>query len=344
MKIKILPLLLWVFIFLILNGPIKSWVQSIHFEEEFKPFFSDWGDILYFISFLTAFGTLSILVYLSFYYFFPKRKTLQLIGGIAASILTGIFLRFLIEEKIYFWLFNQKNYRGDYTLAYYVSDNIFFVAPYIILGIVYYFYQSSKFNEQQKIALEIENKDAELAFLKSQVNPHFLFNSLNNLYSLIYHKSDKALPAVEKLSSLLRYSLYETKNQIDLQKELNYIQNFIELEQLRHDYPLEIHLEIDKKLSPTSIAPFILIPFIENIFKHGTLNNSDEPVIITIKNDASELSLYCQNEIKEQEKDEIGGIGLENIKKRLALIYPEKHQLHINERDGIFTVDLKIQH
>ncbi|PQB06897.1 hypothetical protein BST83_06830 [Polaribacter filamentus] len=193
-----------------------------------------------------------------------------------------------------------------------------------------------------------QEKEAELKLLKAQLNPHFLFNTLNNLYGLSVIKSDKLPNLMLKLSDLLRYSLYETKETfVSLEKEIIYLENYIFLEKIRLEDTTTIQLEKSGNLSSKKIAPMLLIVFVENAFKHLGFNKEKKEVIVTIKEQDDKLFFTSKNTIetlnsKDNNDLEKGksGIGLQNAKKRLALMYPEKHKLTINKNNDSYIVEL----
>ena len=182
-------------------------------------------------------------------------------------------------------------------------------------------------------------KKTELIYLQSQVNPHFLFNTLNNIYSLVHRKSDKALPALDKLTAILRYSLYEKEEKISIEKELENIRNFIQLEEMRYSYPLNIDFKVTGNIVNFRLPPFLLLPLVENAFKHGDMKS---PLIIHLEIDDETLAFKVKNSIRIKQKDRLGGIGLENIEKRLNLIYGELHHLNIIQDELSFEVRLVI--
>jgi len=295
------------------------------------------GGLLNFSS-LLVFFSYSLGAYLVLYYYYPK-SILKVIIGLITVMLSVVALRYLIEEIVFLHLFGFDNYNDNMTTLNYTLGNLFYAFLHTSLGCVFFFIQYSLFKEKQAQQLLVENKKTELAYLRSQVNPHFLFNTLNNIYSLVYQKSDKALPALEKLTSMLRYSLYEGEEKIGLEKEINSIENFIILEEMRYDYPLNIDFIIEGSLSNISIPPFLLLPLVENAFKHGDLK---APLKIKLQVSNKQLIFQVFNQIKIKQKDKVGGIGLENIKKRLELIYGDDHQFTINQNESIFNVQLTI--
>jgi len=196
-----------------------------------------------------------------------------------------------------------------------------------------------------------EQKISELNFLKSQINPHFLFNTLNNLYALALNESKKTPSALMQLSQLLSYMIYEgTQDRISLEKEVQHLNSYIELEKLRFGKRLDLKMEIEGDLENMMITPLILLPIAENAFKHCSLN---EPGDITIEisiiatKDSLKISTVnpIGNRVEELGNDEPhkGGIGISNISRRLQILYPKKHSLHLDKRAQKFHVDLIIE-
>jgi two-component system LytT family sensor kinase len=201
--------------------------------------------------------------------------------------------------------------------------------------------------ESQKYKDELikERQAGEIALLRSQVNPHFLFNTLNNIYSLVYSKSDEAPEAVMKLSSIMRYMLYDSNSDfVPVVKEVEYLNSFIELQQLRITQKGFIEIKVLGSMENLTIAPMLLIPFVENAFKHGEKNH--EPgVIIHLKLEPGKLFFTVENYLKHNNQapmEESGGFGLQNIKRRLGLLYPDKHDLRINMSEDKYKIELTI--
>ncbi len=201
--------------------------------------------------------------------------------------------------------------------------------------------------DSQKLKDELINQrqSSELALLRSQVNPHFLFNTLNNIYSLVYKKSEEAPAAVMKLSSIMRYMLYDANgDSVQLEKEIDYLRSFIELQKLRINLNGFVELAIEGETENRTIAPMLLIPFVENAFKHGGKTHTPG-IMIHMKIEPTKILFEVANYFKQNmlaQKDESVGIGLQNIKRRLELLYPAKHMLLITEDDVMFRVKLEI--
>ena len=280
--------------------------------------------------------------YTIFYKWHNKRPFWINILLILPCLVALIGLRYLIEEVFFRSVFGFGNYREGVDLTYYFLDNFYYVFQYCALGIIFYFWQYSKFKDERTNQLLLENQRMELDLLRSQTNPHFLFNTLNNIYALVHVDSDKALNAIEKLSQLLRYSLYKTKTVVPLEDEISQIKNFIELEGLRHKETPRITLKTEGITNGIMVPQFILLPFVENAFKHGKLHSETQPISITISVEDKLLSYEVINEIEDKKKDKVGGLGLDNLKKRLELLFPKDYIFECNEEHSVFKAHLEI--
>lgn len=211
----------------------------------------------------------------------------------------------------------------------------------LIKGILSWFYI-----QQKKSELEKEKLQSELNFLKLQINPHFLFNSLNNIYSLSYNKSDEAAPMIARLSKILRYMLYECQeSRVLLSKEIELIKNFIELNQLKIGEERNIDFYIEGIENQLKIAPLLLITFLENAFKHGNiLFDKTGWINIECVVENNILVFKVSNSIRQNSAKNVdSGIGLKNIQKQLELNYPSKHQIDISKSDKEYSVQLNIE-
>lgn len=191
-----------------------------------------------------------------------------------------------------------------------------------------------------------EKAEAELAFLKAQINPHFLFNSLNAVYFLIDKKNGAAREALHTFSEMLRYQLYECDGtRIPIEKEIHFLNDYVGLQQLRMAENTTVNFACEKEVAQFSIEPLLLIPFVENSFKHLShfANGKQNEVRIKLsrQNGAMLFSVYNTTEAKAS-KNESGGIGLANVQKRLDLLYPGKHALTVNQKEGWFGVELQL--
>lgn len=206
--------------------------------------------------------------------------------------------------------------------------------------------QVSNQKEKETAQLRSENLNSELKFLKSQINPHFLFNTLNNIYTLSLLKSDKTPDTVLKLSEMLRYVLYECSNKerVPVSKEVVYIQNYIALQLLKDSAITNVEF-ISNIERDAGITPMLFIPFVENAFKHSRIEDVREGWIrIQLNATQSAVTFTVENSLPDIDstKDETGGIGIENVKKRLILTYPGQHSLEVTKRDKSFVIHLEI--
>ena len=192
--------------------------------------------------------------------------------------------------------------------------------------------------------IKIENLNSEINYLKAQINPHFLFNSLNTLYVQIDQKNVNAKKTLEKISEMLRYQLYECNNEtISMEKELEYIANYIDLQKLRKEKNCEISYCYDEAIKTLKVAPLLFIPFVENAFKHlSNFNDQANIVRINVKKENGEMICNVYNTSNNNINKNNKGIGLKNIKRRLELLYPDKHQLQIDQQHHSFEVKLLI--
>ncbi|MEQ8524417.1 histidine kinase [Gracilimonas sp.] len=227
-----------------------------------------------------------------------------------------------------------------YESTYKVWALSLFLLPIPIL-ISLWFYEQWKWFR----TLKAEKAKAELALLRSQINPHFFFNTLNNLYSLVVHQSDKAPEVVLKLSDMMRYTIYEgKKDMVPLNEEVEYLQRYIDLHKIRYQKEVDIRFEKPED-SDADIAPLLFIVPLENSFKHGVESMREGAYIhLSVKTDAREGKVVFEisNNFEEQEGEAEKGIGLQNLKQRLELLYPDRHKLDILKEEGVFTIILEL--
>ncbi|CAM4071607.1 sensor histidine kinase [Gillisia limnaea] len=274
---------------------------------------------------------------------FEKLNWKRVFFGIGSGYIFFISLRYILEEILINHFMGHGNYFEGTSFTFYTYDNLYYGSfPLIVSSILWILIFNIRLLEYNKHIIE-EKSATEVKFLKAQLNPHFMFNTLNNIYSLVYFKSDKALSAIEKLGELMRYTTYETnKERIDLQQEVNYIKSYIELDQLRHEDGNTVNFQIDIENPSVQIPPFLLSPLVENALKHGKYNK-DNPILFNLKQTGNTLFFKITNKIGNQKKDKLGGIGLDNLKKSLAINYPDAHSIKINKEQQTFSVQLEIK-
>lgn len=220
----------------------------------------------------------------------------------------------------------------------------FFMSGFmIVVGTLLKFAADWFSNDRIQRRLESEKKDMELQFLKSQLNPHFLFNSLNNIYSLAYQKSEKTADAILKLSEIMRYMIYESNDSwVDLSKEVEYVTSFVELQKLRFKDGASVVITINGEIDGQKIVPLILISFVENAFKHGIANDPTDPIKINIIANQKILHFSVSNKKSTTNKDAMGGVGLNNVERRLQLLYPDRYKLNIVNSATHYTTELML--
>ncbi len=293
----------------------------------------------------------AILSYLFVYWFLPK----EIMGKKKAAFLLLKIIIFLFASLLVYRLF--LNYLAfPIAFGYFPGFDPFapILSSYSFIRVItpmalIYTTESimANFQKQRKLELlEKEKLQSELQFLKAQVNPHFLFNTLNNIYVLATKKSDTTAPAVSKLSKLLRFVLYESSNhKIPLKKELEIVNDYLELEKLRYSNRLELKVEKNIENLSYPIAPLILLPFIENAFKHGAGESTSTVDVRILLNESEGQFLFCCKNSYDSElnlKNGCNGVGLANVKRRLDLIYPDRYSLEFNQNETKYCVQLKL--
>lgn len=281
------------------------------------------------------------LFYLNAYIFIPRfmyrRKTAVYILALVAYI--GFML---VVDLAYFKLFIPD---ASFSVYNFFVFN-FFPLLFILLASTAYRLIIDRIESRQRAKDRIaENLKTELSLLRSQVSPHFMFNVLNNMVALARKKSDLLEPSLIKLSQLLRYMLYETHEKVPLQKEVEYLQSYIDLQQQRFGKTVEVRASFDVGAGNHSIEPMLLIPFVENAFKHGAVMVQEPLIDICLKLEGTSLDFSVHNKFRpegEEVKDEASGIGLVNVERRLKLLYPGKHSLKIRKEHPWFDVQLHI--
>jgi len=278
--------------------------------------------------------------------FLQKGKYFRYLLLISLNIALGIEINVFSFEYLVDALF------PEYLIISYIDRIELLKYMVVFIGLTTLFHLSKSWfllreSENQLIKLEKEKYEAELKALKSQVNPHFLFNSLNSIYSLVIQKSDSAKEALIRLSDALRYMIYESSSEsVLLSKEIEYLQNYVELQKLRTTFSSAIEFSVVGNPEALRIAPLLLIPIVENAFKHGLQAETDNAYIhIRLKIDRNVFHLYVANNKADRppsKREAPGGLGLQNLKKRLDIIYPEKYQLEIDEQQDKFRIELKL--
>jgi two-component system, LytTR family, sensor kinase len=290
----------------------------------------------------------AILVYFNLFYLIPNYLANRIFQYAGLVIITCI----LITPIKIFVFFLKFSGLPEYQSQLVNNQSLVFVGLFVVMTL------STVLNiitnwwrfQQEKQELLTQNIQSELRFLKSQINPHFLFNTLNNLYSLTLTKNDKAPEIVLKLAEIIRYMLYEcNERRVMLNREIQYMQNYLDLEKLRQPNNVEIRMEVEGNISDQQIAPLMFIPFLENCFKHGLNNHilGEAFVRVRFRVQDDDLEFYIENSKPPHsprlEHPRSGGIGLNNIKQRLNLLYPKDYDLTIEDDPQKYSVTLVLK-
>lgn len=292
----------------------------------------------------------AVLVYFNLYYLIPNYLTKQRSATYLALLILAALVLTPLRLIVFYFKFSSFPLLQQELVG---NMGNFFVAN-ILIGIgstggriVTDWFRQNR--EKQELANQ--TMQSELRFLKSQINPHFLFNTLNNLYALTLKKSDQAPEIVIKLSEMMRYMLYEcNEKEVPLRKEINYLQNYLDLERLRQGRNVEISFQQEGEVRDQQIVPLLFIPFLENSFKHGLNAQITEGYVrISLIVDDRDIDFRIENSkanalpMRPNANRPSGGIGLVNVRRRLELLYPKQHQFTISQTPDSFAVRLQLQ-
>lgn len=297
-------------------------------------------DAVIFLKMLVTVRAVEIpLFYFIVHYLIPKvfrtRGTTSYVFSLI--IICGAYIFF--EDKLKFWI--NPNYKHAFT--FFIFFPVMFVAALATgYGLITEIMKEERGRREEKQ----ERMQSELSFLRSQISPHFIFNVLNSIVYLIRSEPGDAESVTIKLSELIRYMLYETDSkQVPVSREVAYLQNYIDLQMVRYGDDVEINVNIEGNDSSLTIEPMLLIPFVENAFKHGIGMVKDPKIDIQLEYHGDLLTFMVANQIApetKESKDFSSGIGLKNVRRRLELLYPKKHELIVDDSDGKFVVQLSI--
>jgi len=302
--------------------------------------------------FLTDVPVAILVTYVNLYVLLPKyyaqRKYLGYVVGLIGLLLVGSLL-----ERFFTYCLWVPMDRVREPLVYLTENRSFWIPVRILRNTVEIFpvvaaamllklMNTSYIHEKQLRTLEKEKFTAEMGLLKAQLNPHFFFNTLNSLYALILTESKKAGDLVLKLAELMTYTLYEANaEKVQLKTELTNLKAYIEIERLRFGDRIDLSCQFSGEPGLKQIAPMLLLPFVENAFKHGLEDNTGwVTILVNITEDG--LTLHIENSFLADPKAKTGGIGLENVRKRLDLVYPGNYGLRILQNNNIYEVELKL--
>jgi two-component system, LytTR family, sensor kinase len=297
------------------------------------------------VNILITIGFLAVSVYINLLWlipaFFNKRKFFLFFMLELANIFLFILLNYYVS-----YVFEGGNHPN--ILTEFVAEFILILLFLIVSTLLNVMRDSITLQDVELRMKEVEKQkiESELRALKAQINPHFLFNTLNSLYSLSLDKSDRAPELILKLSELMRYVIYESNvDLVPIGKQLEFLKSYVYLERLRADETLQIDFEVKGEYSDLKVAPLLYIAFIENAFKHGSRVKDNDPFIhITFDvEQKGRVGFVIENRMEPpREKESSGGFGLANVKKRLDLLYPGRYELNIEETASVYRVELTI--
>ena len=281
-----------------------------------------------------------------------RKKIRKFIGALLLAAFANTLLTYFLAGAFYYELSGKSIFSGiafiQYLFSFFFIINCIVIAVGSAIQIIL-----DRFGiEQQLHEVENEKVNTELAFLRAQINPHFLFNVLNTIYFQIHKENSEARNSVEKLSEMLRYQLYEcTTDMIDISRELAYIENYVDVQQLRMEAGTDLQLKLPGDIGSFKIAPLLILPLVENAFKH--ISNLKDPsqnkLYITIyKEQGSQFVVNVVNTYNSLDRTEqlqnSNGLGLKNLERRLALLYPGKHSITRKRNENTYETTLKIQY
>lgn len=282
------------------------------------------------------------LFYLNGWLLIPRLLNRRQYGRYASWLLVLLSILYAFNQVVFKLALPSMPFRLGSSIIFFIFPSIFFIA----LSTAISFFLERLRTDRLAKERENENLKTELLFLRSQVSPHFLFNVLNNMVALARKGSDQLEPSLIKLSALLRYMLYEAaEEKVPLNKELEYLQSYIDLQTQRFRKALQVNYSVGTIDDHYLLEPMLLIPFVENAFKHSATGLPGASVDVLLRAERSMLHLEVRNQYSPHsgEKDKSSGIGLQNVRRRLSLLYPNEHSLLINEAGGWFIVSLTIK-
>ena len=294
------------------------------------------------------FSLISFAIFFGYAYFpfealrrFYDRPWYVLVAGLFGASVVAIAIRYGIEEVIAPATVGFRNYAPGTSLLTYYLDNLYYLILHGLVGVTVFLVDLAARRERDRQQLALENQRTELAFLRGQINPHFLFNTLNNVYSLVFTGDERAPQILERLTGLLRYALYERDTLVPLRREVDYLLNLIELERLRLEQPLELDLQLpDSTELEHRLPPLLLITFLENVFKHG---DPTQPITVSLSVVDKHLFYKVTNTLAPaRQKDGTGGIGLAGLRRRLGLLFPDNHSLDTRQEGDQYISTLKL--
>jgi len=277
-------------------------------------------------------------------YFFRKRRTRYILFN--AALLLGLTLMHSLADELVIQPHKTYEVHEAPPALFLIIRSLFLFLMANFISITLYLSNTVRKQAVREKNLKEEKLGTELKLLKAQINPHFIFNALNNIYALTYSQSKKAPESVLKLSEMLRYVFYDcSKDTVRLKEEIEYIENFIAFQQMKSEATQNITLDYSKASTDTVVAPMLFIPFIENAFKFSKVEEDPEASVhMSFVSRGNKLCFRIENPIPSKGKPKSGqGLGIPNVRQRLEVLYPKRHDLKIEEKNQTFRVVLNIQ-
>ena len=351
----LLHLSLWLLIFGFIQNNIQDfWLEQYQqmngiFGEDIDPIdLQNWQatnwNLEPYIRFFLLVVFKAIFFYLNVYLIFPRYQRNQIKWKVFGPLLFNLAWCFLLEAFFFIAYFKPRLYEA---FLYNYNEFESGIAFLMMLVTSFAYWSAKQWLLNQDEFEKAGKTNAELALLKNQINPHFLFNTLNNLFSMaIERKADDLAESISQLTHLMRYSIYESRTEyIELHREIEYIENYIKLQELRFssEDAVSIRFQVQGENQAVRIAPMLLINFVENAFKHGVSLKQPSLININLTTTDDQIAFTVENTIFRQNKNgniAHAGFGLEHTKKLLQMQYPHRHQLQITEENNIFRVAL----
>ncbi len=294
--------------------------------------------------FIFFYFLLTIITFYLFYFFIaPRFLKSKFIWFIPLFFILVLVFRFFIQEYVIYWFLNFENHKTYASVLDFIESN--FINDFVpaLGGSLLFLFEKSKRTEANALKLMNEKNESELSFLRSQINPHFLFNTLNFLYTKAFKTNEELANSILKLADVLRYTLKNSETgKVAIAEEIKLINDIIDLFKARFGEKCYVEFSLNGNDFSQQFEPLLLMPFVENAFKHGVYTQSENPIKFILNVEKGSLFFSVSNRVKHQHKDEVSGIGISNLKRRLALMYPKKHELSIYNSKTDYKATLKI--
>lgn len=322
---------------------ICAWIVYFLINYYHDIFYEEWNfHLAYYV--LSYFFVTMLTFYVLYIYAAPKFFNSYKFVYIGLILFGFVAFRFVLQEYITPLVLSFGNYESDTKFWEFINDNAFKVLIPAAAGTLLYMFEKSKRDEANALKLLNEKNEAELSFLRSQINPHFLFNTMNFLYTKAFRVDENLASSILRLSDVLRYTLKNSETEkVAIQEEINLIKDLIEIFKMRFEGKCFVELNIEGDNFQKTFEPLMLMPFVENAFKHGVYNIKNIPIIFNLIVEENQLVFSVKNKIKHQKKDEVSGIGLTNLKRRLNMMYKNRHELSINDDGEMYFAALKLE-